>query len=164
MRMPPHGHDVPDREGNLHHRVLRHKRGVTRQRLSRQRRDGGADDAQLTLIRRQQAQGQAQQGRLAAAVGADEADHLPGANGKGHLGEHRAVLIREGQVTHLKQRRHHSRPSRRCRSSRKRKNGAPMRAVRTPRRNSSGAIRARARQSANTRKAAPTTRARGSSH
>src|SRR5262249_7600856 len=98
----------------------------------------------------------AQQGGLAAAVGADDADRLAGADDQ--VGGAQPLCVAEGFQAEFG---HGAAPSGRRRIS-QRKKGPPMRAVRTPTGMSWGAATVRAARSARTRASAPPSAATGS--
>src|SRR5690606_35292139 len=99
-----------------------------------------------------------EQGGLAAAVGAEQAQHLATVQAQVDALPQRPAEVADGQAAGL-QAAHVARPPR---ASRIRKQGAPTSAVRMPR-GSSMAARVRARVSVSSRKLAPSSRLAGSS-
>ncbi len=107
---------------------LRHIAHDTRQALARPRRHIDAVEPDGAGKRRQQAQERLHQRGLAAAIGAEQAQHLAGADVDADAAADGFAAIAEGEIVGAE---HHCQPRRPLASSH-RKNGAPMKAVRMP--------------------------------
>jgi hypothetical protein len=107
---------------------LRHVGEGLRAPLARPAGEVRAVDRHPAALRRDQAEDGLEQGGLAAAIGAEQADDLARAYAEAGLAPDRLAGVAEGQVVDLEGHRQPSRP--RARSHRK--NGAPRKAVRMP--------------------------------
>ena len=103
---------------------------------------------------RLQTERRAQQGGLARAIGAHEADDLAGAETQADALDNRAASAEDGQVGHLQQG-GHARQLRAARQATSANRGAPKRAVTTPSRSSSSLGMSRASRSASMSRIAP---------
>src|SRR5579883_1841162 len=128
MRAPPHQNDVDDVEGEEGGMRLRHVADDARDALPRPGRDVLAIEPHRAFEGRQQAQQRLHQGGLAAAVGAEEAQHLARSYLDADAAPDRLAMIAEAEIVGAER---HCQPRRAVARS-QRKKGAPMKAVRMP--------------------------------
>src|SRR6266850_2546497 len=159
VRVAAHEHELLDGERKWPRRFLRHHRHLARQLPRSKGAHAPAVEPDLTALREQHAREQPQQGCLAGAVRADDAEDLAALDRERQSGEReraRATLRRprigEAHVPELDERRHTGRLRVRRIQTKK---GAPQKAVITPTESSAGATTLRASVSAASRKAPP---------
>ena len=128
MRGPAHQHGVEHAKREEADMRLGHVGEGLRPPLARPAGEVLAIDRHPPALRREQAEDGLEQGGLAAAVWAEQADDLALAQAEAGIAPDRLAAIAEGQILDLEAHRQPSRP--RARSHRK--NGAPRKAVRMP--------------------------------
>src|SRR5262245_41782845 len=133
MRRSPHQHDLERGERKRPELRLRHVAEHARDSPARPRRNRRAVHEHGARLWLEQPEQRAKERRLAAAVGAEQAQHLAGGEAKADVATHDAPRIAERQPLDLQP--HggaHCQPRLEAASTQM-KNGAPMNAVSTPR-------------------------------
>lgn len=128
MRGAAHHHHVEHGVGEMGGVRLRDVSHTARDRAAAELLERLAVEPDAAALGREQAEQGLEQGGLAAAVGAEQADHLPGLEEEVGIAADRLAGIAEGEVARLEA---HAQPCR-PRASSQRNTGAPTNAVRMP--------------------------------